>query len=511
MQSGYGNRAVTGMVQALQRQPAGTLAEPAPLPPIADNLRRFRTGFPRLQALAGTAAPATSPEDIAPAVAWLSEVVETLRIVEPIADSSGLFFESFAVEGHDAEYSRAAAEIKPQIAATLAAVAPIARATGEGLRDAVMEAVNSASVTEADRTSDPAIVPLDQATAWREQASALARLASPVDLGGAGLREAAGACEDAALAMLQARSVLSARATWRSGAAVESAGSAVNAPGRARNEVDDIFADAGWSGRQSLDGSAVADWCGMFVAASMFRGAGLDKDMRTAFAHTDNVHDFFTYDPSPTNRGRTPASIWADGEWWGVREYHEQRALPRTWAQGDAIDEADIRPGDVALIRHWGTPGPKGIANHIVMVESYDAGTGRLVTIEGNVGDGIRADASGAAKRTASGELADDAAAEDSSVVHVRNLGDATTTTPPKRVRGTGTPYEERGRQTIFGIGRPSLVDFEDHEYGLLPVPGKYRYFTPAEIRAKGLGKQMLQPAGRTESPAGGPYHQRVD
>jgi hypothetical protein len=42
-------------------------------------------------------------------------------------------------------------------------------------------------------------------------------------------------------------------------------------------------------------------------------------------------------------------------------------------------------------------------------------------------------------------------------------------------------------------------------------VPDKYRYLSPAEIRAKGLGKTMLQPRSRSESPETGPYHQRVD
>ena len=46
---------------------------------------------------------------------------------------------------------------------------------------------------------------------------------------------------------------------------------------------------------------------------------------------------------------------------------------------------ADIRPGDVALIRHSGTKPAKSIANHIVMVESVDVANGKLVTIEGNV------------------------------------------------------------------------------------------------------------------------------
>ena len=120
----------------------------------------------------------------------------------------------------------------------------------------------------------------------------------------------------------------------------------------------------------------------MFVAAGMFRGAGIDKDMRKAFAHTDNVYDFFRY-TAKVNDERTPLSIWADGRWWLVSEYHEQRGAMRTWVEGTSTWR--IRPGDVALIRHWGTKPEKSIANHIVMVESVDAAAGKLVTIEGNV------------------------------------------------------------------------------------------------------------------------------
>jgi len=498
LQRSAGNQAVARL---LSRRP---VAEP--LPPVADNLRRFRAGLPRLRALAGRAAPPAGL-DIEPALAWLREVVETLQLVAPIVDPSALVFESIVVPGHDAEYGRAGAEIGRQVGATLQVVTPIARELGTALRRAVVEAINASSVADAGRRADPALPALDRATAWREHASALTALARTVDRDGAGLRAAALVCEDAALALLQARAVVNARETWRTNDTESTPVADVNDPTRPRTEVDDIFADAGYGPRQSLrpDGTR-DDWCGMFVAAAMFRGAALDKNVRMAFAHTNNVHDFFRYAARPANAGRTPASIWADGRWWGVREYHESRGLPRTWAEGAAVDAADIRPGDVVLIRHTGAEPQHAIANHIVMVDAYDAQTGRMVTLEGNVIEGVRAGDDGEARRTASGALESTRTTETSSAAHVRNLRDAATATPGAAPDGT---YRERGRRTVFGVGRPSLVDFERHDYGTQPVPERYRFLSPDEIRRRGSGP-ALAPTSRLESPADSPYRRRA-
>jgi hypothetical protein len=159
--------------------------------------------------------------------------------------------------------------------------------------------------------------------------------------------------------------------------------------------------------------------------------------------------------------------------------------------EGSGIDVGKIRPGDVALIRHSGTKPDKSIANHIVMVESYDAASGRLVTIEGNVHWGIRPDAQGAATRTAAGELADAAGARSSSVAHVRDMTDQKTLTPGS---AAGTEYDERGAKTVFGIGRPSLVDFEDHEYAKKAVPKALATTSPEEMRRKASTAALLQP-----------------
>jgi hypothetical protein len=456
LQRAYGNRSVAAAL--LARQPV----EAPALPPIADNLKRFRDGCPRLKALAARKPPVVPTAgfvDIQPALDWLRELVDTLTIVEPIVDPSMLLFESLVVTGHDEEYSRAGSEIGPQLAAALKAVIPIARDIGDTIARVVMEQVNRSSVGIDARDADPQLAALENVTTWREKSSALHALAAKVDPGGAGLTEVAHSCEGAALALLQARAVLNARATWRADAAQSSTPAQIGSGNRPRNEVDDIFADSGFGSRQSLRQNGTRDdWCGMFVAASMFRGAALDKNARMAFAHTDNVYDFFRYSSRPVNDKRTPLSIWAEGQWWGVKAYHEQRGLPRKWVQGAALDGADIRPGDVALIRHKGTKPAGEVANHIVMVDSWDPTTGKLVTMEGNVLEGVRPDGAGEAKRTPDGDLASTkttAPSPSSTAAHVRDMNDQQTKTPGRRpgrgLPGAGRPDRLRHRPPVAG------------------------------------------------------------
>jgi hypothetical protein len=480
---------------------------------MADNLRRFRDGCPRLIALSRRpppVVPTTGFVDIRPALGWLRELVDTLTVVEPIVDPSMLLFESLVVSGHDEEYAKAENEIKPALAAALKTVLPIARDVGDTIVRVVMEQVNRSSAALENHAADPQLADLADVTAWREKSSALRALARSVDPGGTGLAAAAHSCEEAALALLQARAVLNARATWRADAAQSSTPAQIGQANRPRNEVDDIFADAGYGSRQSLrENGTRDDWCGMFVAASMFRGAALDKNVRIAFAHTDNVRDFFSYNRRPINDARAPLSIWAEGQWWSVRDYHDQRSLARRWVTGDAVAGADIRPGDVALIRHRGVQPAGEVANHIVMVDSWDPATGKLVTIEGNVNEGIRPDAGGEAQRTAGGDLrSTTTSAPSSTAIHVRDMNDDTTLTPGGA--GPGGVYRERGARTVWGIGRPSLVDFEHHEYGLQAIPDDLKYTSPDEMRLRADRRRRLAPTSTVESPPTGPYHRRV-
>jgi hypothetical protein len=444
------------LARLLARQPV------AELPKLADTLKHYRAGAPLLKALA----PAPGGTDLTAATDWLRSLVEVLNALGDAADASLLTFESVVVTGHDSEYGAAGQAVQKKIGAARWG----AQALGERIREHVVSAMNSSSVIDHGRADDPALGTLDQAKAFREQASAFHAAAPTPEL-----RQSAETCEDAALALLQARAVAEARATWRAGTVQTNTVPEVKNPARAQNEMDDVFADSGFSDRQSIkkvktwvtqpDGTkkqeekeVVDDWCGMFAAANMFRGATFDKDLRMAFAHTDNVNDFFQY-TADVNPSRAPLSVFADGRWWSVKEYHAARGSVRKWVVGPSA-AADIRPGDIALIRHWGVKGTDGIANHIVMVESYDPATGKLVSIEGNVSEGVRPDGTGAAQRTNDGKLKSSSQSPTSTVVEVRDMNDEKTLTPGA---GAGGAYQERGHKTIYAIGRPSLVDFEDH------------------------------------------------
>src|ERR1700759_3640862 len=92
LQRGAGNQAVSAWL-ARQVAPA--------LPAIADGLKHFRAGRARIAALTGAPAPAVDPAapDIAAALAWLTEVSDTLS---GLSSPSELIFESTLVTGYDA-------------------------------------------------------------------------------------------------------------------------------------------------------------------------------------------------------------------------------------------------------------------------------------------------------------------------------------------------------------------------------------------------------------------------
>ena len=46
----------------------------------------------------------------------------------------------------------------------------------------------------------------------------------------------------------------------------------------------------------------------------------------------------------------------------------------------------------------------------------------------------------------------------------------------------------------MFGVGRPSLVDFEDHEYAKQAVPKALETTSPDEMRRKASTAGRLQP-----------------
>jgi hypothetical protein len=434
----------------------------------------------------------------------------------------------------------------------------------EEIRTATVKLTNDSSVAKQDPAK--AVFPTQaQVKKLGDDAGKLNQLSRDPSLSAGAaaktaMQTASATAQDAALAMLQSLSVIAARDRWKTGKATETPSADKLGKGP-RTELDEIYKDAesGLGDRASLDeekGRAF-DWCGIFVASSLFKGGGLAKQLHAGFNHTDNVQDFFHYEQKHNDR-RVPMSIWAESQWWNLKEYHLLRGTARQWTTRAQVQAAltagtaDIRPGDTCLIDHKGGNAP----SHIVMVESFDAATKQLVTIEGNT-FGIHADKDGKAERIDDEHLKHSAQGKGTATgLHVRDMNqlapgpgtyvvikskayvredDEVTrykkedgkkvmipvdsdveVTEIKEVGGakyanvkdwgwtsfgnlntTGKlpkgAYKPSGGATVWGVGRPSMVDFEDgHEYGVHQVPEDLRTTSPAEMRelAKQKGKQ---------------------
>jgi hypothetical protein len=198
------------------------------------------------------------------------------------------------------------------------------------------------------------------------------------------------------------------------------------------------------------------DWCGFF-AVDHYVQSNMDKELRAGYFHVDNVVDYFTY---VYNRFPKRIQKWihADGDWHVLRDYHEQRGALRTWTDAATLaggGELDIRPGDLALVDHSGNTGP----DHIVMVRAYDPATSTVFLIGGN-DSGMRVDN----KKTGPFEPKD----PDNPTKQERleaSLGQGLKGGAKGGV-GVGLIDLDKGSGArLYGLGRPSIVDFEDHRY----------------------------------------------
>jgi hypothetical protein len=217
----------------------------------------------------------------------------------------------------------------------------------------------------------------------------------------------------------------------------------------------------------SAGGSLNDEWCGYFSMEGYQRGAAMDPDFANSFASTYSVELFFTYAHDSGLVMRSPKWLWDGTKWIDVREYHRLRGSERTWLSGTAITagtQLDIRPGDMVVTDNEGD----GKSDHIVKCQSFDPATGLLITIGGND--------SGMIVRPA-GEA--DPAHESAADKTARLAAEAATGKKMKAGSwGTGQAGGHVGigvRDThatgakgfglVYGVGRPSLVDFEDHEW----------------------------------------------
>ncbi|MBT9556139.1 MAG: hypothetical protein IV100_08930 [Myxococcales bacterium] len=364
---------------------------------------------------------------------------------------------------------------RPDVAAR---VAQAVSAHATTLRGHIVALLDASSVSRPGRAPDPTLPTRDDLHAWLGAATVFGSLARDpaLALGGA-IHVAARLAADAALAGFQALSVLAARRSWRTRAEEEQAPRLARS-GRQRTEVDEVFKDAGFARRQVADsGVSVHDWCGLFASAALFRGGGLDEELRAGLYHTANVSDFFHY-TQRANARRTPRSIWADGQWWTLRAYHERRGSVRSWLGRSELTRAlhdgsgpDVRPGDVLLISHTGSAAP----DHIVMVDGWDAETRTVTTLEGNT-IGVKAAGDGP-ERTDGGDLKAGLYQRSGVGMHVRALEG------PRRPRDRDrAAYRSRPAATLLGRGRQSAVDFEEHSFASRTVPEALRFTPPEQL-----------------------------
>lgn len=408
------------------------------------------------------------------------------------------------------------------VESAIAMQAPDMTRIGNEIRDAAVKLANDSSLMKKKEGATEPVFPTP-AGAKRLAAvgSSLSQLSRDNGLQAspgarAQLAQAAAAVQDGALAILQSLSVMAARNTWSKGKKTQTAdGAEADDKGRERNEVDEIFKDMGgdFGDRQTVNPETgrVYDWCGFFVASSMLRGGGLAKELRAGLYHVDNVKDFFQYQQKH-NAGRVPLSIWAEGQWWDLQAYHEARGSARHWtprAQVAAALEgggsADIRPGDVCLIDHSGGNKP----SHIVMVESYDAATGQLVTIEGNT-IGIRPNKDGEVDHIDDDHVRAGGGkgwtGNTSAGLHVRDLNTISKEVAKQHPKDKDAPkapkgaYQAKKGTTVWGVGRPSLVDYEEgFDYAVKHVPEELRSMSPDDMRELAKKKKGLNREERKE------------
>ena len=193
-----------------------------------------------------------------------------------------------------------------------------------------------------------------------------------------------------------------------------------------------IFRDAGWSpfGVDVRPGTQQArDWCGMTVAAWYFRG-GLHSAHRKSFLATANVRSFFSYGKAGRVHHRTArVALFPDGTTERLEAWHTRLGERRQWVEGAALrtiagadpSSLPLTPASTILISHNGSLQE---AHHIALVESFDGAV--LTTLEGN----------------ATGTAGNGKTRKDAVVRVTRDL----------RIPAV--------LHTLFGIGRPSLLDF---------------------------------------------------
>jgi hypothetical protein len=204
------------------------------------------------------------------------------------------------------------------------------------------------------------------------------------------------------------------------------------------------------------------DWCG-FYSADHYVRAKMDADLRAGFMHTIDVEGFFTYHSRDDLPDRVKRWVWNGTVWQSLHDFHAARGALRTWLTEEQVVSGgvlDIRPGDTVLL-DWSADG--GPADHIAQVASYDPGTSTLISIGGN-DSGYTVRPKGVAAPAADPKR--EAAEQATGLELYKPGGDYHVALGTHSV----TAVAGKPRGIVYGIGRPSLVDFEEHVYAAKPL-----------------------------------------
>lgn len=199
-------------------------------------------------------------------------------------------------------------------------------------------------------------------------------------------------------------------------------------------------------------------WCGAFAMIN-YRGEFVDRELRNAFSSDSDVEHFFSYGEAKVNNWNRAKRYIFDvraEQWKTIRDYHSERGYERRWSnisQDDPLPELEAfnpRSGDVvtAITDSGG---------HVAMVHSWDPTTQTLFLIDGNA-DGYRV-ATTKEEADQSQEDADEQRAEAISGRDLTREGWGHV-----GIQINNYPDGRRDLNLKF-IGRPSLVDFEEHFY----------------------------------------------
>jgi hypothetical protein len=222
--------------------------------------------------------------------------------------------------------------------------------------------------------------------------------------------------------------------------------------------------------RTDTGGGSGDEWCGEFAMEHLGKSSGrpvMDADFKKAFMSTTSLENFFAYKADKDLISRSPRwMVGDDGKWIEVKAYHAARGLPRQWQTGAEVRNGgfDIRAGDIAVLDVSGG----GTSDHIVTVQSYDPVAGRMVTVGGNDWGMVPDDAPTHPEGAFAGESAAEAERRhhaEASTGRKLKKGVATSTAKDAGHVGVNVVDGTPGSYRIYGVGRPSLVDFEDHVY----------------------------------------------